>query len=97
MKRTPNPTRMVPVFSARLLFTNIMQMIPAISDIGARLSALKKYKKLVVPADTSMSRMIWAVMAVPTFAPSTIPTDCLKDNSPAPTRPTVRTMVAVEL
>ena len=50
----------------------------------------------MAPAFRSISRMIWAVMAVPTLAPRTMPTDWRKVRNPAPTRPTVRTMVAVE-
>ena len=44
-----------------------------------------------------MSRIIWAVIAVPTLAPSTMPTDWWKVRKPAPTSPTVITIVAVEL
>ena len=44
-----------------------------------------------------MSLMTWAVMAVPTLAPRTMPMDWRNSRKPAPTRPTVRTMVAVEL
>ena len=95
--RIPNPMKIVPVFLALLVLTNMIRMIPMISASGARLSDLKKYRKLEVPALTSIRRMIWAVMLVPTLAPSTIPTDCRKVRKPAPTRPTVRTIVAVEL
>ena len=58
---------------------------------------VEEYSKLVDPAETSINRIICAVMAVPTLAPRTIPMDWRKVRNPAPTRPTVNTMVAVEL
>ncbi len=45
----------------------------------------------------SSRRMIWPVMVVPTFAPRMMPMDWCSVSTPAPTRPEVSTMVAVEL
>ena len=45
----------------------------------------------------SIRRIIWAVMVVPMFAPSTMLIDCLRFSMPALRRPTVSTIVAVEL
>ena len=62
--------------TVRLFFpTNISKKMPMTRAMGARLSDLKKYSRLLLPALTSIRRMIWAVMAVPTFAPNTIPMD----------------------
>ena len=98
-KRIPKPIRMEPALAAPLFFfpRNMIRIMPTIRAKGARLSDLKKYRMLLFPASTSIRRMICAVMAVPTLAPRTIPTDCRKVRNPAPTRPTVSTMVAVEL
>ena len=41
--------------------------------------------------------MIWPVIVVPTFAPRMTPIDWCSDITPAPTRPDVSTIVAVEL
>ena len=95
--RMPNPMQMVPALPAACFLTNMIRMMPIVSARGARLSDLKKYRMLVEPACRSMSRMIWAVIAVPTLAPRTIPIDWWNERNPAPTRPTVRTIVAVEL
>ena len=96
-KSVPNPIRIVPTVCAALELTNIIRIIPITSAIGAKLSDLKKDRKLVDPALTSINLIICAVIVVPTFAPSTIPIDCLNVRNPAPTRPTVSTMAAVEL
>ena len=50
------------------------------------------------PADASRSsrRIIWPVTVVPTFAPTMMPRDCRRVMMPAPTRPEVMTIVAVE-
>ena len=93
----PKPMSMVPAVVADLDPINIIRIMPAISAIGARLSDLKKYRMLDDPALTSISLIICAVIVVPTLAPSTIPIDCLNVRKPAPTRPTVSTIAAVEL
>ena len=40
--------------------------------------------------------MIWPVTVVPTFAPMIMPSDWCSDRRPAPTRPDVITIVAVD-
>ena len=40
--------------------------------------------------------MIWPVIVVPTFAPMMMPSDWCSERIPAPTRPEVMTIVAVE-
>ena len=93
----PKPMQIVPAVVALRFLTNMIRIMPIRRASGARLSDLKKYKGLSAPALTSMSRMICAVIAVPTFAPRTIPIDWRNFKKPAPTRPTVKTIVAVEL
>ena len=68
-----------------------------IAASGASVEGLKKFRSDVSDAFTSSSRMIWPVTVVPTFAPRITPMDWCSDMMPAPTRPDVSTMVAVEL
>ena len=65
----------VPAVAALCFLTNMIRIIPIVRARGARLSDLKKYRILEEPASRSIRRMICAVIAVPTFAPSTIPMD----------------------
>ena len=68
-----------------------------IAAIGASVEGLKIFNQEEASPSISSSRMICAVTVVPTLAPRMIPIDCLSERMPAPTRPEVRTMVAVEL
>ena len=64
--------------------------------MGARVEGWKKRSTDVSEPFRSSSRMIWPVTVVPTFAPTMMPRDWRRDRMPAPTRPDVMTMVAVE-
>ena len=71
--------------------------MPMISAIGAREEGLNNCSQDVAPpASRSRSLMIWPVTVVPTFAPMIMPSDWCRVNKPAPTRPEVMTIVAVE-
>ena len=97
VNNTPKPSAMVPAFFVCSFLINIISTIPIINAIGASVSGLKKLR--MDPSDDSISikRIICAVTVVPILAPKTILTACLRFRTPAPIRPTVRTIVAVEL
>ena len=93
----PKPIKIMPMFFVLPFLMNMMRMIPAISASGARVEGLKNSSRTLPPASISIRRMIWAVTVVPMFAPMTMLTACRRFKMPAPMRPTVRTIVAVEL
>ena len=70
--------------------------MPMISASGASVEGLKNCSTDVPEAFRSSRRMIWPVTVVPTFAPMMMPSDWCSDMMPAPTRPDVMTIVAVE-
>ena len=75
----------------------MIRMIPMIRAIGASVDGWKKRRMDDSPeALRSSSRMICPVTVVPTFAPTMIPKDWRNDRIPAPTRPEVMTIVAVD-
>ena len=73
------------------------RIMPAISARGARVSGLKNTRTELPLVSRSIRRMICAVTVVPMLAPSTMLTAWRRFRIPAPIRPTVSTMVAVEL
>ena len=94
--RMPKPMAIVPM---RLEFLNLkpmMSTMPMMRARGASVEGLKNCSQEVAESSTSSRRMIWPVTVVPTLAPMTMPRDCLSVMMPAPTRPDVMTMVAVE-
>ena len=97
VKRMPKPIVIEPTVSDLRPLTAMMKRIPMIDASGASVEGLKKFRSDVSDAFTSSSRMIWPVTVVPTFAPRMTPMDWCSDKIPAPTRPDVSTMVAVEL
>ena len=86
-----------PIVSDLRLLTAMRKMMPMIAASGASVEGLKKFRSDVSAAFTSRRRMIWPVTVVPTFAPRMTPIDWCSDMMPAPTRPDVSTIVAVEL
>ena len=86
-----------PMVSDLRPLTTMMNRIPMIAARGASVEGLKKLSSDVSDAFTSSRRMIWPVTVVPTFAPKITPIDWCSDITPAPTRPDVSTIVAVEL
>ena len=75
----------------------MMSTMPMMRATGARVEGWKKRSTLEPPASTSNRRMIWPVTVVPTLAPMMMPRLWCRVSIPAPTRPAVMTMVAVEL
>ena len=71
--------------------------MPATSATGARVSGLKNSRIILPEESMSMSLIICAVMVVPILAPITMLTACLRSRIPALIKPTVNTIVAVEL
>ena len=67
-----------------------------ISATGASVDGWKNLSQAVPEASISRRRMIWPVTVVPTFAPTIMPSDWRKVRIPAPTRPAVMTIMAVE-
>ena len=63
---------------------------------GASVDGLKNCSQDVAESSTSNRRMICPVTVVPTLAPMTMPSDWRSVMIPAPTRPEVMTMVAVD-
>ena len=95
--RIPNPMAMLPIclalrtrFSIPMIIT-----IPMIRAMGASEEGWKIWSQ-EPPASISSRRMIWPVTVVPTLAPMMMPSDWRRVRRPAPTRPDVMTMVAVE-
>ena len=75
----------------------IISRMPIIRAMGASVEGWKNRRKEVSPeVFRSSRRIIWPVTVVPTFAPIIIPRDWCSVRIPAPTRPDVITMVAVE-
>ena len=64
---------------------------------GASVVGLKRSTNEPPVESISIKRMICAVTVVPMLAPRTMLTDCFRSRMPAPIRPTVKTIVAVEL
>ena len=96
--RIPNPMAILPMVRALLkrLLPVMMIMMPMISAIGAREEGWKIRSQDPFSAFISRSRMICPVTVVPTFAPMIIPSDWCRVKRPAPTRPEVITIVAVD-
>ena len=93
----PNPMAILPMDREFFRIPVMISTTPMISATGASVEGWKKRRKDVSPeALRSSSRMIWPVTVVPTFAPTMMPRDLRTDRMPAPTRPDVITMVAVE-
>ena len=97
MKRIPKPIAIIPGVFNDSFFTNMIKMIPKISATGAKKSGLKNARIEPLPDSISIKRIICAVTVVPMLAPITILTACFKFKIPAPIKPTVNTIVAVEL
>ena len=97
VKRMPKPIAIEPMVSDWRVLTAIRKRMPMIAARGASVEGLKKLSSDVSDAFTSRRRMIWPVIVVPTFAPRMTPIDWCSDITPAPTRPDVSTIVAVEL
>ncbi len=74
----------------------MMMIMPTIMARGARVEGWKNCRMEVPEASRSRRRMICPVMVVPTLAPTIMPTDWCREMIPAPTRPEVITMVAVD-
>ena len=72
MKRMPKPTQISPGPLTLLFLMNMTRMMPMMSARGARVEGLKNSSTMLPPDSMSMSRMIWAVMVVPMFAPMTM-------------------------
>ena len=97
VKRMAKPIATLPAISDLFDFRIMITKMPMIAAIGASVEGLKIFNQEEASPSISSSRMICAVTVVPTLAPRMIPIDCLSERMPAPTRPEVRTMVAVEL
>ena len=93
----PKPMAMLPMVPEFRKWKAIIIKMPMMAATGARVEGLKMFSQEEPPASRSSRRMIWPVTVVPTLAPSTMPTDWCSVRMPAPTRPEVSTMVAVEL
>ena len=74
----------------------MISTMPRIRATGARVEGLKIWSQAAELASMSSRRMIWPVTVVPTFAPTTMPRLWRSVMMPAPTRPEVMTIVAVE-
>ena len=72
VKRMPKPTQISPGPLTLLFLMNMTRMMPMMSARGARVEGLKNSSTMLPPDSMSMSRMIWAVMVVPMFAPMTM-------------------------
>ena len=94
---TPNPMAISPGVLLFGVFMNIKSMIPTTVASGANVSGLKNSSIILPEESISISLMICAVIVVPMLAPITMLTACLRFRIPALIRPTVRTIVAVEL
>ena len=94
--RMPNPMAILPTDLEFRKIPVMIRRIPIIRATGARVDGWKKRRTDVPEALISSRRMICPVTVVPTFAPMMIPRDWRRDRIPAPTRPEVITMVAVE-
>ena len=64
--------------------------------IGASVEGWKNRSQAGPEESMSRRRMIWPVTVVPTFAPTMMPSDWRSVRMPAPTRPEVMTIVAVD-
>ena len=97
VNRMPKPIATLPMMSDLLECRVMITRIPMIAATGARVEGLKIFSHEEASPSMSSRRMICPVTVVPTFAPRMMPMDCLSERIPAPTRPEVRTIVAVEL
>ena len=88
---------MLPMDLAFLKKLPMMSTMPMMRAMGANVEGWKKRRMLVPEASMSNRRMIWPVTVVPTLAPMMMPRLWCRVRMPAPTRPAVMTMVAVEL
>ena len=92
----PKPTAMLPIDLAFLIKWPMIRMMPMMSAIGARVEGWKNLSHAVPEESMSKRRMICPVTVVPTFAPTMMPSDWRSVRMPAPTRPEVMTIVAVD-
>ena len=94
--RIPKPIAIFPMdLELRVRFVMI-RTIPKISATGASVDGCRKRSHDVPPASRSSRRMICPVTVVPTLAPMMMPSDWVSVRIPAPTRPEVITIVAVD-
>ena len=94
--RMPNPMAIFPMDLEFFRSPVMISRTPMIRAMGASVDGWKKRRTDASEALRSSRRMICPVTVVPTFAPTIIPSDCRRDRMPAPTRPDVITMVAVD-
>ena len=96
-KSMPKPMAMLPIVRALRTFLSMpmIMMMPMMRAMGASEEGWKICSQ-EPPASISSSRMIWPVTVVPTLAPIMMPRDWRSVRRPAPTRPDVMTMVAVD-
>ena len=87
---------MLPMDLAFLKKLPIISTMPIIRAIGASVEGCRNRSQALPEPSTSSRRMIWPVTVVPTLAPTMMPRDWRRVRMPAPTRPAVMTMVAVE-
>ena len=92
------PIRINPMFFLRLLFENMISIMPAIASIAEKFVGLtRSIKKLPFLEPSSFAkRSICAVIVVPMFAPIIMPTAPRSFKMPAFTRPITMTVVAVD-
>ena len=95
-KRIPKPIAILPMEREFFIRPPMISTIPMIRATGASVEGWKKRSQDEAPASRSRSLMIWPVMVVPTLAPMMMPRDWWSVRMPAPTRPEVMTMVAVD-
>ena len=95
VKRTPKPSRMIPMFFCRSRLADMKKRMPTIIASGARdLGFRSMRKKLSVCR--SLRRRMCAVIVVPMFAPMMTPMALRSLRTCALTRPTTMTVVAEE-
>ena len=97
VNRMPKPISIMPTPFVFWFLTNLRSIIPPSTASGANVEGLNISRNTAPLEFISIRRIIWAVMVVPMFAPRTMLIDCLRLSMPAPIRPTVSTIVAVEL
>ena len=95
--RMPKPMAILPMDLEFLKNWPMMSTMPKIRAMGAKVEGWKKRRMSAPEASISKRRMIWPVTVVPTLAPMMMPRLWCRVKMPAPTRPAVMTMVAVEL
>ena len=97
VKRMPKPRKISPKVLLLPRLMNIIRIMPTMAASGASVVGLNNSIRTFPLEFRSIKRMICAVMVVPILAPKTILTDCFRLRIPAAIRPTVSTIVAVEL